>query len=65
MVLSKRQQLIYDFISSKNSVTRLEIEDYVKSVYENVSKVTVLRDLSVLIDNHYIEKFNISFRMIN
>ena len=51
MVLSKRQQLIYDFISSKNSVTRLEIEDYVKSVYENVSKVTVLRDLSVLIDN--------------
>lgn len=47
MKLNKRQNLILDYINSKNSSNRLEIEEYISSVYSEISKVTILSNLNL------------------
>lgn len=56
MKLSKRQNLILDYINKHNGATRLELEDYIESVFDKTSKNTIIRDLDVLLKCDYIIK---------
>jgi DeoR/GlpR family transcriptional regulator of sugar metabolism len=56
MNLTKRQYKIFDFIQEKQSVKRAEIEAYISSMDESVSKITILRDLDALLEKNLIKK---------
>lgn len=56
MNLNKRQSLILDYINKKLSSSRLEIEEYLSSIDDKISKNTVIRDLDILLKNNYIRK---------
>ena len=56
MNLTKRQGLILDFINNKFFISRLEIEEYIASVDDKISKITVIRDLDFLLKNKLIKK---------
>lgn len=60
MTISIRQQKIIDFISENDSVKRLDIEYFIASQYDNISKITILRDLNFLIKENYIIKQGIA-----
>lgn len=69
MPISLRQQKILDFISKNNKTKRIEIEKFISSEYDKVSKITILRDLDVLLKENYIVKHgntkNISYSLPN
>ncbi|MDD3594603.1 MAG: Fic family protein [Candidatus Gastranaerophilales bacterium] len=56
MQLTKRQSKIFDFINENQSVKRAEVENYINSVDEKISKVTIIRDLEALLKNNLIKK---------
>ena len=56
MSLNKKQSLILDYINKHNTSSRLEIEEYVATVDDKISKNTIIRDLDVLLKNKYIKK---------
>ena len=56
MKLNKRQLKILEYINKNTSLNRQEIEDYIVSVEDSVSKNTIIRDLDVLLKNNYIKK---------
>lgn len=56
MDLTKRQLIILDFIQEKQSAKRADIESYINSVSDKTSKVTVIRDLDVLLGQKLIIK---------
>ncbi len=56
MTLTKRQYKIFDYIQENQSVKRLDIEKYIQSLDENVSKITVIRDLDALLKEKLIKK---------
>lgn len=56
MTLTKRQYKIFDYIQENQSVKRLDIETYIQSLDENISKITVIRDLDVLLKEKLIKK---------
>ena len=56
MALNKRQNKILEFINNKQSAVRFEIEEFINQAYDNVSKVTIIRDLDLLYKNKLIDK---------
>ena len=56
MQLNKRQSIILDYINQHQATGRLELEKYVASVDNKISKNTLIRDLDVLLKNGYIKK---------
>lgn len=56
MTLTKRQYEIFDFIQGNQSAKRLDIEKYIQSLDEKVSKITIIRDLDVLLKEKFIRK---------
>lgn len=54
--LNNRQNIILEYINKHQLSNRQEIEEYVSSIGDVVSKNTILRDLEVLIKNNYITK---------
>lgn len=56
MDLTKRQSLILDYINKNTSKSRLEIEKYIATVDDKISKNTIIRDLDVLLKNNFIKK---------
>ncbi len=56
MSLTKRQSLILDYINMHTSSSRLEIEEYISTINDKISKNTVIRDLETLLKNNYIKK---------
>lgn len=56
MELTRRQSKILDFIQENQSVKRLDIEYFINSIDDKTSKVTVIRDLDVLIKQNLIKK---------
>lgn len=56
MKLNKRQSLILDYINKHSVSSRLELEKYLETVDDKISKNTLIRDLDVLLKNDYIKK---------
>lgn len=56
MALTKRQYKIFDYIQENQSAKRLDIEKYIQSLDENISKITVIRDLDILLKEKLIKK---------
>jgi len=56
MQLNKRQTKILNFIQEKQSAKRADIELYISSSEDKSSKVTILRDLEVLLNNNLVKK---------
>lgn len=56
MELTQRQSKILDYIYEKQSVKRLDIEQYISLTDENISKITIIRDLDILLKQNLIEK---------
>lgn len=56
MELTQRQSKILDFIQEKQSVKRLDIELFINSIDNKASKVTIIRDLDVLLKQKLIKK---------
>ena len=55
-MLNKRQEMIFNYIKQSGSVSREQIQDAVSQMFDKSSKVTILRDLDVLIDEGLIAK---------
>lgn len=56
MQLNKRQTKILNFIQEKQSAKRSDIELYISFSDDKSSKITILRDLEVLLENNFIKK---------
>lgn len=56
MKLTKRQYKILNFIQEKQSAKRSDIELYINLSEDKGSKITILRDLEVLLENNFIKK---------
>lgn len=56
MDLTKRQYKILSFIQDRQSVKRSDIELYISSTDDKSSKITILRDLDVLLEKKLIKK---------
>lgn len=56
MDLTQRQSKILDFINEKQSAKRLDIELYINSIDDKTSKITIVRDLDVLLKQNLIKK---------
>lgn len=56
MKLNNRQNLILQYINAHTLVSRLELEKYIASVIDKTSKITIIRDLDILLKNNYIKK---------
>lgn len=56
MELTQRQSKILDFIQEKQSIKRLDIELFINSIDDKASKVTIIRDLDVLLKQKLIKK---------
>lgn len=56
MDLTQRQSKILDFIQEKQSAKRLDIELFINSIDDKTSKVTIIRDLDVLLKQNLIKK---------
>lgn len=55
-MLNKRQEMIFNYIKQSVSANREQIQDAVSQMFDKSSKVTILRDLDVLIDEGLITK---------
>lgn len=53
---NKRQELILDFIKDNPLCKRKDIEDFLSSMHFDVTKMTVTRDLKILINDGLVEK---------
>jgi len=56
MNLTKRQYKIFDFIQEKQLVKRADVELYISSTEGKVAKITIIRDLDVLLKEKLIKK---------
>ena len=56
MDLTQRQLKILDFIQEKQSVKRLDVELFINSIDDKTSKITIIRDLDVLLKQNLIKK---------
>ncbi len=56
MELTQRQSRILDYIYEKQSVKRLDVEQYIASNDDKISKITIIRDLDILLKHNLIEK---------
>jgi Fic family protein len=56
MDLSQRQSKIFDYIQEKQSVKRLDVELFINSIDDKTSKITIIRDLDVLLKQNLIIK---------
>jgi len=56
MQLTKRQLKILNFIQEKQSAKRTDIELYISYSEDKSSKITILRDLEVLLEKNFISK---------
>ena len=56
MDLTQRQSKILDFIQEKHSAKRLDVELFINSIDDKTSKVTIIRDLDVLLKQNLIKK---------
>lgn len=56
MELTQRQSKILDFINEKQSAKRLDVELFINSIDDKTSKVTIIRDLDVLLKQNLIKK---------
>jgi Fic family protein len=56
MNITKRQYKILNFIQDQESAKRTDIELYISSIDDKVSKITILRDLEVLLKQKLIKK---------
>ena len=54
--LNKRQSLILEFINKHQFSKRGNIEKYISSIDDKVSKITVVRDLDTLLERGFIKK---------
>ena len=59
-MLNKRQEMIFNYIKQSGSANREQIQDAVSQMFDKSSKVTILRDLDVLIDEGLIAKTGIT-----
>lgn len=55
-MLNKRQEMIFNYIKQSGSVSREQIQEAVSQMFDKSSKVTILRDIDVLIDEGLIAK---------
>ncbi|MBR1606036.1 MAG: Fic family protein [Alphaproteobacteria bacterium] len=55
-MLNKRQKMIFNYIEQSGAVSREQIQEAVSKEFEKCSKVTILRDLDVLIAEGLISK---------
>lgn len=53
---NKRQEAILDFIKQQKQVSRQEIQQYIQQLFDKTSKITLLRDLDLLLNNGLIAK---------
>ncbi len=67
--LNKRQRRILDYIEENQVVGRKDVEAYIANFAETVSKVTIIRDLDVLLHAGLIGKTgsarNVTYRSLN
>ncbi len=56
MAITKRQAKILEYIQENQSAKRLDIEIYIQSFDEKISKITVIRDLDALLKEKLIKK---------
>ncbi|MCP4049943.1 MAG: Fic family protein [bacterium] len=54
--LTQRQYQIYDYIRSAGTVSNSDIKKYLSDEYDDVSRVTIVRDTEVLLKEKYIKK---------
>ncbi len=54
--LTQRQYNIYDFIRAKSLVSNSEIKKFLAETYDDVSRITIVRDIEVLINEKLIKK---------
>ncbi len=54
--LNKRQLNILEFVRKSGKISNLEIRKYLENKFDNISRVTVVRDLSKLLANGLIKK---------
>ena len=56
MELTQRQSRILNYIYEKQSVKRLDVEQHISSTDDKISKITIIRDLDILLKQNLIEK---------
>ena len=56
MEITKRQYKILNFIQERQSAKRADIELYIASLDNKVSKITIIRDLEILLEKKLIKK---------
>jgi Fic family protein len=54
--LSQRQSLIYNFIRSQDQVSNHDIKVYLSELYGDISRLTVIRDVDVLLKDQFVKK---------
>ena len=54
---NKRQELILDFIKNNPLCKRDDIEKFLSAMHQDVTKMTITRDLKMLINDGLVEKF--------
>ncbi len=54
--LNNRQYQIYNFIRAQGSAANNEIKDYLSESFEKISRVTIVRDIELLLKSKYIKK---------
>ncbi len=55
-ILNKRQDAILDFIEKNNSASIAQIVEYIKKELENITRITISRDLEKMLDLNLIQK---------
>lgn len=56
MMHSKRQELILKYLCDNKTADRDQIEQFLSKIGISTSKITILRDLDLLINNNFVEK---------
>jgi len=54
--LTHRQYQIYDYIRAQDSASNNEIKKYLSQSYEDISRITIIRDIDVLLKEKYIKR---------
>lgn len=56
MAINKRQKDILNYVNNHSQCKRTEIEEFIKQYYDKTSKITIIRDLDVLLKENLILK---------
>ena len=56
IMYNKRQEAILNFIKQHKNVSRMDIQEYISSFFDKTSKITLLRDIDLLIKDGFIVK---------